>query len=190
MKTERIKKKKEKPFNWNDSINNARPVEEPIRGQHPDIIITDYPKVLALDIASVTGWAISKTEYGTWDFKTRKDESMGMKLIRFRNKLNEVKDLTKFNLIVYERAAGRFKNSIIHEAKLIGLVEEWCETNHIEYRSYSAKEIKKFATDKGNAGKPAMIKAAKDKLGYTGNNDNEADALWLLMLTENDLNIN
>lgn len=146
-------------------------------------------KILSLDIASVTGWATSETEYGTWDFKTRKDESMGMKLLRFRAKLNEVKELMQFNLVVYERPAGRFKNSIIHEAKLIAVVEEWCEQNKIAYRSYSATEIKKFATDKGNAGKPLMIKAAKEKLGYTGNDDNEADSLWMLKIAQRDLNI-
>ena len=145
--------------------------------------------ILSLDIASVTGWAVSETEYGTWDFKTRKDESIGMKLIRFRAKLNEVVNLLNFNLIVYERPAGRFKNSLIHEAKLIAVVEEWCEENKIAYRSYSATEIKKYATGKGNAGKPIMIKAAKEKLGYTGNDDNEADALWMLKVAQNDLNI-
>lgn len=145
--------------------------------------------ILALDIASVTGWAISTKEYGTWNFKTKKDESMGMKLLRFRAKLNEVKELIQFNLIVYERAAGVFKNSIIHEAKLIGVVEEWCELNKVAYRSYSATEIKKFATGKGTAGKPLVIQAAKEKLNYTGDNDNEADALWLLQLAKQDLNL-
>ncbi len=146
-------------------------------------------RILSLDIASVTGWAISETEHGTWDFKTRKDESMGMKLLRFRAKLNEVNELTRFNLVVYERAAGHFKNSIIHEAKLIGVVEEWCELNKIAYRSYSATEIKKFATGKGNAKKPDMVKAAQDKLGYDGEDDNVADALWLLKLAQKELNL-
>ena len=141
-------------------------------------------RILSLDVASTTGWAISRLEYGTWNFKTRADESMGMKLIRLRSKLEEVKNLMDFNLIVYERPAGRFKKAIIHEAKMLGLIEEWCETNKIAYRSYSATEIKKYATDKGTAGKPAMIKAAKDKLDYTGNDDNEADALWMLELAK------
>ena len=146
-------------------------------------------KILSLDIASVTGWAMSETLYGTWNFKTRKDESMGMKLLRFRAKLNEVKQLMDFNLIVYERAAGIFKNAIIHEAKMIGLVEEWCESNKIAYRSYSATEIKKFATNKGTANKSLMIKAAQEKLGYEGNDDNEADALWMLKIAQRDLNL-
>lgn len=145
--------------------------------------------ILSLDIASVTGWAVSESEYGIWDFKTRKDESIGMKLIRFRVKLDEMKTLLKPNIIVYERPAGRFKSSIIHESKLIGIVEEWCENNNVEYRSFSATEIKKFATGKGNAGKPLMIKAAQEKLGYTGNDDNVADALWMLKLAQKDFNV-
>jgi len=31
-----------------------------------------------------------------------------------------------------------------------------------------------------------MIKAAKDKLGYTGSDDNEADALWILELAKSE----
>ena len=40
--------------------------------------------------------------------------------------------------------------------------------------------IKKHATGKGNASKQMMIEAARNKLGYKGNDDNEADALWIL----------
>ena len=45
--------------------------------------------ILALDPATKCGWAISPTIGGTWDLSTRRDESKGMKLIRFRNKLTE-----------------------------------------------------------------------------------------------------
>ena len=31
-----------------------------------------------------------------------------------------------------------------------------------------------------------MIQAAKERLGYTGANDNEADALWLLELAKSE----
>lgn len=145
--------------------------------------------ILAIDPASHFGWAISETEYGVWDLRTRRDESMGMKLIRLKAKVRELHDITEFNVVAYERPAGRHTASVIHEAKLIAVIEEWCEHEGIHYRSYSATEIKKFATGKGTAGKPLMIKAAKEKLGYTGNNDNEADALWILQLAKRDLNI-
>lgn len=145
--------------------------------------------ILSLDIASKTGWAIEPHIYGTWDLSTRKDESMGMKLIRFKAKLKEIHEADPLDIIIYERPAGRHANSIIHQAKLIAVVEKFCEENGINYKAYSAKEIKKFATGNGNCGKPAMIKAAKDKYGYTGNDDNEADAIHMRELFRKELNL-
>ena len=146
-------------------------------------------KVLSLDIASTTGWAIDTKVYGTWDFKTKKDESMGMKLIRFRSKLKEVHELEPLDIVIYERPAGQHANSIIHQAKLIAILEEFCEENNIEYRAFSASEIKKFATGKGNANKQEMIDAAKTKYGYTGSDDNEADAILMRELFRQELNL-
>jgi len=143
-------------------------------------------KILAIDPASILGWAVSRTMYGIWDLKTRKDESMGMKLIRLNSKLNEIHSQYPLDLVVYERPGGFHTVAIIHQSKLIGKIEEWCEANKVEYRGYSSKEIKKYATTKGNAGKPAMILAARLKLGYPGKDDNEADALWLLELAKSE----
>ena len=111
---------------------------------------------------------------------------MGMRLIRLRAKLNEILESEHINLVVFERPGGRFKASIIVQSEIQGQIKTVCEDHKIQYRAYSSKEIKKFATGKGNAGKPAVIKAAQDKLGYQGENDNEADALWLLELAKND----
>lgn len=146
-------------------------------------------KLLALDIASKTGWCLDKHLYGTWDFKTRKDESMGMKLVRFKAKLTEVHNLEKFDIVVYERPAGRHAHAIIHQAKLIAILEKFCEENNVEYKSYSASEIKKFATGKGNANKKQMIDAAKHKYHYLGNDDNEADAIHMRYLAKEELGI-
>ena len=143
-------------------------------------------KILSIDPASTLGWAVSNSEYGEWDLRTRKDESMGMKLIRLRSKLDEMHSLLKIDLVVYERPAGQHKNPIIHQSKLIGLIEEWCESNDIEYRGYSSTEIKKYATGKGNAGKPLMIKTAEEKYNLSNLTDNEADALHMLNLTMRD----
>lgn len=147
--------------------------------------------ILSIDPASQLGWAFSRTEYGTWDLRTRKDESIGMKLLRLKGKLNEMYAYKKFELLVYERPGGRHAGAVIHQSKLIGCMEEWCAANQVEFRAYASTEIKKYATNKGNCGKPAMIQAAKDKLGYPeeSNDDNEADALWLLELAKRDLGI-
>lgn len=153
-------------------------------------IFTVDMTILALDIASVTGWAISPQLYGTWNCKTLKDESVGMKLLRFKAKLREVVELEKPELIVYERPAGAHGNSLIHEAKMIGIVEAYCEEKGIEYKAYSAKEIKKFGTGSGSASKNLMVEKAKDRYGYMGFDDNEADALHLLHLAKYNLGIN
>lgn len=142
--------------------------------------------ILSIDPATLCGWAISNEIYGTWQLKLKADESWGMKLIRFKSKLTEILDAYPINLISYERPAGRNTRAIITQSKIIGIIESICEENGIDYRAYSAGEIKKYATGKGNSGKPLMISSAKEKYGYDGNDDNEADALHLLNLTSSD----
>lgn len=146
-------------------------------------------KILALDPGTHFGWALDKNIYGVWNFTTRRDESSGMKLIRFKVQLNEICKIENIDVISFERPAGRNITGIISHAKFQAIIEDYCLSNDIQYRGYSASEIKKFATGKGIANKEQMIEAAKDKLGYQGNDDNEADALWILELTKYDLNI-
>jgi len=143
-------------------------------------------KILALDVASHCGWAISRSVYGVWDLTPKRDESAGMRLIRLRSKLHEVIKSENINLVVFERPGGAFKGAIIVQSELQGQIKVVCEDLKIDYRAYSSKEIKLFATGKGSAGKPAMIAAAKTKYGYVGNNDDEADALHLLELAKSD----
>lgn len=143
-------------------------------------------KILALDVATKTGWAVDGTS-GTWDFKPRKGESVGMRTVRLKAAVREMIKLNEIDLVVYERAAGVHKNSIIVESEMIGALVCFLLEEKINYTCYSAKEIKKYATGNGNAGKLLMIKAANEKLGYTGNDDNEADALWLYQLATYDL---
>jgi Holliday junction resolvasome RuvABC endonuclease subunit len=142
--------------------------------------------LLALDVATHCGWATSINVYGVWDLTPKRDESAGMRLIRFRCKLKEIIQSEKINLVVFERPGGQHKGAIIVQSELQGQIKTICEDLKIQYRGYSSQEIKKYATGKGNCGKPVMIKAAQDKLGYRGENDNEADALWLLELAKHD----
>jgi Holliday junction resolvasome RuvABC endonuclease subunit len=146
-------------------------------------------RILSIDPATHCGFAISRSVYGVWDLTPKRDESIGMRLVRFRNKLVELINLENINLVVFERPGGQYKSSIIVQSEIQGQIKIICEDNHVEYRAYSSAEIKKYATGKGNVGKPAMIEAANKKLGYIGNNDNEADALWLLELAKNDYKI-
>lgn len=143
-------------------------------------------KILALDVATHCGWK-TETASGVWDLSPKRDESKGMRLIRFRAKLREIIQLEQINIVVFEQASGFHKNALIVEAELIGVMKLCLEEANIDYRSYTSTNIKKFATGKGVCKKDLMIKAAQEKFGYTGNDDNEADAICLYHLALNDL---
>lgn len=136
--------------------------------------------ILALDIATKTGWK-TKEASGVWDFTPKRGESIGMRVVRFKAKIREMIELVKPDLIVYELPAGLHKSSIMVASQMIGILMSECEDHNINYANESSKEIKKFATGNGNAGKPLMIKAARD-LGFDPKDDNEADAIHLYNL--------
>lgn len=149
--------------------------------------------ILALDPATHCGWAHSCGASGCWDLSTRRDESGGMKLIRLRSKLQEIAAMERgvggIGLVVFEaarHAAPKMQGALVHQARLQSVIEVWCHDNGIEYRGYSPSEIKKHATGAGNAGKADVIAAARAKLNYAGDDDNEADALWLLDLAKSE----
>lgn len=144
-------------------------------------------KILALDPAEKFGWAISRNLYGTWSFKLSRDESFAMKLIRMKAKLKEIIETEKIDIVVFERPSGRMPAAIMSHAKFVAIVEIYCTENNIPYKGYSANEIKKFASGKGNCNKQVMLEEAKRQLGYPGKDDNEADALWLLELAKSDV---
>lgn len=144
--------------------------------------------ILALDVATKTGWA-SPTASGVWDLKVKRDESGGMRLVRFKSKLKEILESEQIDLVVFERSSGFHKNALITQAEMHGVLKNTLDEIGIPYRAYSSGEIKKQATGKGNAKKPQMIAAAVEKWpDIIIEDDNHADALWLKDLAEKDIN--
>lgn len=142
--------------------------------------------ILALDIATKTGWC-TNTASGVWDLKPNRGESESMRVVRFKAKVREMIGLENINLISYERPAGMHKSSIMVASEMVGVLKDLCVENNIHLACYSASEIKKFATGKGNANKEMMIECAIE-LGYNPQDDNEADAIHLYRLTIKDIN--
>lgn len=139
--------------------------------------------ILALDVATKTGWATASAS-GTWDFTLKRDESSGMRIIRFKSKLKEIVKLEDIDMVCFERTAGHHQAAVIVQAELHGVLKLFCEENEIPYRAFSASEIKKFATGKGNASKKLMMVACKARLKKMPKDDNEADALWVYHLAK------
>jgi len=146
--------------------------------------------ILSLDVATKCGWALGDLTTieasGVWDFSVKKDESSGMRLVRFKTKLHELFSTRKIELVTFERSAGMHKAPIIVQSELHGVLKVVCEDLGIKYKAYSAKEIKKFATDKGNSNKNVMKEALFNKHGIHLEDDNEIDAIWILKLTQKD----
>jgi Holliday junction resolvasome RuvABC endonuclease subunit len=151
-------------------------------------MIEDKMRIMAIDPADRLGWAVSNQLYGVENFKSKSGESNGFKLIKFKSFLQKVIDTEDITVIVYERPGGRFKNDIMSHAKYIAVIEIVCIERGLEYKAFSAAEIKQYATGKGNANKEAMVTAAQQRYGYTGTDDNVADALHILNLANETYN--
>lgn len=153
--------------------------------------------ILALDMATVTGWATPHAS-GVWDLSIRSDESSGMRLIRFEAKLRETIKACEIGLIVFEGvilAHGARLNitSIKLASKLQGIVEYLVEsTDGLECCSYNNMTIKKHAIPgKGKKrDKEAMLRAARERWPDEDIADhNQADARFLLDLAEKELGL-
>jgi len=152
-------------------------------------------RVLALDLATKTGWALShpdgKTlhESGVEDFSLRRGESPGMRYLKFNRWLRSVIELcnkpsdpddNRIGLVAHEMAHHRGGAATEVAAGLVTRVQEACAEYGIEYTSVHSNTLKKHATGHGHAGKDAMIAAAFEKFGVHSVDDNQADALNVL----------
>lgn len=142
--------------------------------------------VLALDLATTTGWALSedgRIESGVESFAVARHESRGMRFVRFNRWLLRVVD-TRRPLIVYEQAHQRGGAATEVAAGFITRVHEFCALHALEFSSVHTATLKKWTTGKGNAKKPDMIAAAARRGWLTGPireiDDNECDAVALL----------
>lgn len=140
---------------------------------------------LALDLGTTTGWALRTPEgqivSGAQSFRPGRYEGGGMRYLRFRGWLTETKaSVDGIGAVYFEevrRHAGVDASHVY--GGFLATLTAWCEGQGIAYAGVPVGTIKKHATGKGNADKPAMLAAARS-LGYLPADDNEADALLLL----------
>ncbi len=137
--------------------------------------------ILALDMATKTGWATSVgRQSGVQTFDVRRGESPGMRFLRCRGWLNEMLALLGgIDVIVYEQAHHRGGAATACCVGLVSTVQAFAAEHDVELMAVHTGELKRWATGKGNAGKPAMIEAARSR-GWSPTDDNEADGQLLL----------
>mgnify|MGYP000013365504 CR=1 FL=1 len=142
--------------------------------------------ILALDLGTTTGWGLAEVDgritSGSQSFKPQRFEGGGMRFLRFKRWLTDIKQCSSdINLIVFEEVRRHAGVDAAHVyGGFMGQLTAWCEHHQIPYEGVPVGTIKKHATGKGNASKDDMVAAAR-RLGHAPADDNEADALALLL---------
>ena len=141
--------------------------------------------VLALDLGSHAGWALWQADRsitsGTAHFTPQRFEGGGMRYLRFKRWLTELKQTSDgLDAVYFEEVRRHAGVDAAHAyGGFMAHLTAWCEHHQIPYQGVPVGTIKKHATGKGNAGKAAML-AAMQARGFSPADDNEADALALL----------
>ncbi len=143
------------------------------------------PSILALDLGTQTGWAIRDRDgtvtSGSESFKPRRFEGGGMRYLRFKRWLTEIKQSCDgIDAVYFEEVRRHAGVDAAHAyGGFMAHLTAWCEHHQIPYQGVPVGTIKKHATGKGNASKDQMIHSAQLR-GHTPADDNEADAIALL----------
>ncbi|WP_242467093.1 crossover junction endodeoxyribonuclease RuvC [Ectothiorhodospira shaposhnikovii] len=143
------------------------------------------PSILALDLGTQTGWAVRDRDgavtSGTESFKPQRFEGGGMRYLRFKRWLTEIKQSCDGIEAVYFEEVRRHAGVDAAHAYggFMAHLTAWCEHHQIPYQGVPVGTIKKHATGKGNASKDQMIGAVRLR-GHAPADDNEADAIALL----------
>lgn len=177
------------------ALGRARDVEKP--GYTPAFGPGCY---LGIDPATRCGWALISAACrvvgsGTWDLSNRPGEGAGMRFLRLRAYLREVILQHRPVAVGYElvrrhggprRADGSASDGIAAAhvyGGCVAVLTSTCEEIGVPYLPLEVAHVKQHATGKGNAGKTAMIAAARERLRVAAVDDNEADAIWIADLT-------
>ena len=127
-------------------------------------------KILSLDLGTKMGFAICGDDNailsGVMDYKLGRFEGGGMRFLRFKKWLTEIKQDFDFDLVTFEEVRRHKGTDAAHVyGGFMAVLTVWCEHHEIPY-----------------SGTPAMIAAVRT-WGYEPIDDNEADAIALLSLT-------
>ena len=142
--------------------------------------------ILALDLGTTTGWALRGSDghitSGSESFRPQRFEGGGMRFLRFKRWLTEIKQSCgSIDCLHFEEVRRHVSTDAAHAyGGFLATLTAWCEHHQIPYQGVPVGTIKKHATGKGNASKEDVIAAVQAR-GHDPVDDNEADALALLL---------
>jgi len=152
-----------------------------------DSTATQFPgAVFALDLGTTTGWAMQMGGWpimsGTLDLKPNRYDGGGMRYLRLRNWLEQLRlDSGGIDAIYFEEVRRHAGTDAAHVyGGLLATLTGWCEERAVAYQGVPVGTIKRFIAGKGNADKTAVITAVRER-GFSPKDDNEADAIAILL---------
>lgn len=144
-------------------------------------------RLLALDLSlNSTGWCVALDTYGTLDPGSRRGAE---RLSWVRDQVLELEHKFQIETVCIENYAFARPNQAHQVGELGGVVRTSLFDAGIEFVEVAPSSVKKYATGKGNASKNAMLVAAGKRLGYDGDSNDEADAMWLHALVRDALGL-
>ena len=142
--------------------------------------------VLALDLGTITGLALRLGDRsilsGIQTFRAGRFEGGGMRYLRLTNWLVEIAMRAHgIRRVVSEEVRRHAGTDAAHVyGGFLGTLTSWCEAHEVPYEGVPVGTTKRFATGKGNADEAAMTAAMRAR-GFAPADDNEADAIALLL---------
>jgi Holliday junction resolvasome RuvABC endonuclease subunit len=149
-------------------------------------------KIVGIDPGTACGWAVvengKRIASGVWELKTNRHEGGGMRYLRMRKYFERLLETIDIDAVAYEEVRRHMGVDAAHiYGGIVGQITAICEEQKIPFQGIPVGTAKKTATNRGNASKGDMIKAANERWGLTLTDDNEADALWMALTLENEL---
>lgn len=143
--------------------------------------------ILSLDLGTKTGWALyefGKISSGREDFKASRFQSADRRFVNFKNWLNKTRDKTllgEIDVVYFEEVRRHIGVDAAHcYGGFKAILTTFCQENQISFQGVGVGTIKKFISGNGAAKKPEVIAAVR-RQGFNPSDDNEADAIALLL---------
>lgn len=171
---------------------NALPSPLPAASSSPQTVVASKPivappsTILALDLGSTTGYAIRPAAgpivSGTMSFRPNRFEGGGMVFLRFSHWLSELNETGgPIDRVVYEEVRAHRGTIAAHVyGGFLAHLTAWAEFRDVPYQGVPVGTIKRFIAGNGNADKAEVIAAVKAR-GFNPTDDNEADAITILL---------
>lgn len=110
-------------------------------------------------------------------FRIRSRKTGVERLVDIREQLRP--HLPGVHLVAIEGYAFGAINSMAALGELGGVIRTTLHGEGVEYVDIAPATLKMFALGVGRGSKTDVVVAARERLGYEGTDDDEADALWL-----------